>query len=58
MVITKSTPDGVEVDLDFVEPFKANNKVVFRFEAEGNTMRVTWTMSVTRNLLFAVLGKI
>jgi hypothetical protein len=51
MAITKSTPDGVE-------PFKANNKVVFRFEAEGNTTRVTWTMSGTRNLPFAVLGKI
>jgi hypothetical protein len=58
MAITKSTPDGVEVDLDFVKPFKANNKVVFRFEAEGNATRVTWTMSGTRNLLFAVLGKI
>lgn len=58
MVITKSTADRIEVDLDFVKPFKANNKVVFRFEAEGNATRVTWTMSGTRNWVFALLGKL
>ena len=56
MVITAATPDRVQLDLDFVKPFKANNKVVFRFEAEGNGTRVTWTMSGVRNLLLAVMG--
>lgn len=58
MVITAEADDRVDVDLDFVKPFKANNKVVFRFEPEGNGTRVTWTMSGTRNLLLAVMGKL
>jgi hypothetical protein len=58
MVITGATDDRVALDLDFVKPFKANNKVVFRFDAEGSATRVTWTMSGTRNLLFALLGKL
>ena len=56
MVITAAPADRVQLDLDFVKPFKANNKVVFRFEAEGNGTRVTWTMSGARNLLLAVMG--
>ncbi len=58
MVITKSTPDCVEVDLEFAKPFKASNKIVFRFDAEGSATRVTWTMSGTRNVVFAILGKL
>ena len=56
MVITNATPDRVDLDLHFVKPFKANNKVVFRFEPEGNATRVSWTMSGERNALLAVLG--
>lgn len=56
MLITGVTADHVELDLDFVKPFKAKNKVVFRFEAEGNGTRVSWTMSGVRNLLLAVMG--
>jgi len=58
MVITNATDDRVDVDLDFLKPFKANNKVVFRFESEGDSTRVTWTMSGTRNVLLAIMGKL
>jgi hypothetical protein len=58
MTLTGADPDRIALDLDFVKPFKANNKVVFRFEPEGDRTRVTWTMSGTRNLVFAVLGKL
>jgi hypothetical protein len=58
MVITGAAADRVEIDLDFLKPFKAKNKVVFRFEAEGSGTRVTWTMSGVRNLLLAVMGKL
>lgn len=58
MAITGAAPDRLDLDLDFVKPFKANNKVVFRFEPQGNGTRVTWTMSGTRNLAFAVMGKL
>lgn len=58
MVITSVTPDRIDIDLDFVKPFKASNKAVFRFDADGNATRVRWTMSGTRNLLLAILGKL
>lgn len=58
MVITGATADRIELNLDFIKPFKANNKVVFRLQGEGNGTRVTWTMSGTRNVLFAILGKL
>jgi hypothetical protein len=58
MLITNATSDRIDLDLDFVKPFKANNKVVFRFEPEGNATRVTWTMSGARNALLAVMGKL
>lgn len=56
MHITESRADRIALDLDFVKPFKANNTVVFRLEREGDATKVTWTMSGTRNVVFAVLG--
>jgi hypothetical protein len=56
MVITAATNERVELDLDFVKPFKANNKVVFRFDADGGGTRVTWTMSGVRNVMLAIMG--
>jgi len=56
MAITGATADRIDLDLAFVKPFKADNKVVFRFDPEGSSTRVTWTMSGKRNLLLAVMG--
>jgi hypothetical protein len=56
MVITGAAGDRVELDLDFVKPFKAKNKVVFRFEPESAGTRVTWTMSGARNVALALMG--
>ena len=58
MHITSATPQRIDIDLDFVKPFKANNKAVFRFDADGNATRVTWTMSGNRNVALAILGKL
>jgi hypothetical protein len=58
MVITSATSDRIELDLNFEKPFKANNKVVFRIESKGTATGVTWTMSGTRNVIFAALGKL
>jgi hypothetical protein len=58
MLITSATPHRIDIDLDFVKPFKANNKAVFRFDAEGSSTRVTWTMSGTRNVLLTLMGKL
>jgi hypothetical protein len=58
MVITAVEHDRVALDLDFAKPIAANNKVVFRLDAEGDATRVTWTMSGTRNIALAILGKL
>jgi hypothetical protein len=58
MVVTGATPARIDIDLNFVKPFKANNKAVFRFDAEGNATRVSWTMSGTRNVLLAIMGRL
>ena len=58
MLVTGATSDRIDLDLAFLKPFKANNKVVFRFQPEGNATRVSWTMSGTRNVLLAVMGKL
>jgi|SRR5579872_2023472 len=58
MLVTGAATDRIELDLDFVRPFKAKNKVVFRLEPDGSGTRVTWTMSGMRNVLLAVMGSL
>ncbi|UDY24970.1 SRPBCC family protein [Nocardioides sp. Kera G14] len=58
MTITLSTADAIAIDLEFVKPFKASNKVIFTLRPTGPATEVTWTMSGERNLAFTVLGKL
>ena len=58
MVITGATPHRIDIDLHFVKPFKANNVAVFRFDAEGTATQVSWTMSGTRNVWMALMGRL
>jgi uncharacterized protein YndB with AHSA1/START domain len=55
MQITESAPSSrILIDLDFVKPFKASNKVEFTFEPQGDGTRVNWAMT-GRNIF---IGKI
>ena len=59
MTITSSTLERIEIDLEFIAPFKASNKCTFELLAAGpnsSGTRVVWTMSGQRNIVFAVLG--
>jgi hypothetical protein len=58
MEITGSTPERIDIDLEFLKPFKASNKTVFSLQPEGDGTRVVWAMSGERNLAFAVMGKL
>ena len=58
MDITNSTPDRVEIDLKFMEPFQADNKTTFDLVPQGDGTRVVWTMRGERNLMFTVMGKL
>ena len=44
MEITEVAPSRVAIDLDFVKPFEAHNKVVFALVPKGDATEVTWTM--------------
>jgi carbon monoxide dehydrogenase subunit G len=46
MEISGTTPPRlVTIQLDFVKPFEAHNRVDFRIEPQGETTRVTWAMT-------------
>ena len=44
MEITEAAPARVAIDLDFVKPFEAHNKVVFALAPKGDATEVTWSM--------------
>jgi hypothetical protein len=44
MEITDATASRVALDLDFVKPFEAHNKVVFILAPKGDATEVTWAM--------------
>ena len=58
MEIVESTPERIEIDLEFLKPFKARNKTVFELQPRGEGTQVVWTMSGERNLLLALMGKL
>lgn len=53
MTILESRPgEFIRINLEFLKPFKANNKAEFTFKAEGGQTVVTWTMLGKNNFLF------
>ena len=58
MAITGSTPERIDIDLEFIQPFKAQNKTVFNFTPESDGTRVAWQMSGRRNLLMHIFGRL
>ena len=44
MEITDATASRVALDLDFLKPFEAHNKVVFTLVPKGEATEVTWAM--------------
>ncbi|BDH56337.1 SRPBCC family protein [Tsukamurella sp. PLM1] len=59
MTISDSVPPrSVDVDLEFHKPMAANNHVRFDIEPDGDSVRVTWTMTGVTTGLFALIGRI
>jgi hypothetical protein len=44
-IVEASAPSRVGLNLDFLKPFEAHNKVVFALQPEGAATNVTWTMT-------------
>lgn len=58
MQITGSTPERIDIDLEFIKPVKARNRSVFAFKPEGDGTHVSWTMTGRRNLLMHLAGRL
>jgi len=44
MEITEAATNRVALDLDFVKPFEAHNKVEFTLQPKGDATELTWAM--------------
>lgn len=58
MEITASDPTQVELDLQFLKPFKATNVTRFDLVPDHGGTEVSWTMTGDRNPVMAVLGRL
>lgn len=57
MRMTAIKPERIDLDLEFLKPFKAQNKIDFVITPEGDGTRVAWTMSGHRNVVMAAMGR-
>lgn len=51
MRITSSTPERIEIDLNFVKPFKAENKVTFTLAPIHGGTGLSWAMTGRNNFI-------
>lgn len=58
MEITAATPERIDIDLEFLKPFKASNTTIFELRSEGEGTRVVWTMAGERPAVMALLGRL
>lgn len=58
MRITDSTPEQIDVDLSFVKPFRADNRVTFELVPANGGTQVTWKMTGVQTGLSALFGKL
>ena len=56
MEITRSVPSSnIELDLNFLKPFKASNVTEFKITQNGNTSNVNWEMRGPLNLFMKIM---
>ena len=49
-------PSRLQVALDFLKPFKSSSTTTFDLTPEGESTRVTWTMTGRKTLMTRVMG--
>jgi hypothetical protein len=57
MEITGSTPEGIEIAVEFLKPFKASNQTRFSFEPAGDGTQVRWVMTGEQAGMMALFGR-
>ena len=57
MEISGTTPPNlVTIQLDFIKPFEAHNRVDFKIEPQGDATRVTWAMNGPAPYITKLMG--
>lgn len=56
MEITEAEPNHLAIDLQFIKPFEARNVAEFDLEPEGDSTKVTWSMSGPNLFIGKVMG--
>ena len=57
MEITEAVePSTVQIALDFLKPFKSSSTTTFNLKPQGDTTKVTWTMTGPKTLMTRVMG--
>ena len=58
MEITRSTPEGIAIALEFLKPFKSTPTTEFSFAPDGDETVITWTMTGEQKGLMSVFGRV
>jgi len=58
MEITGSTPEGIDITVEFIKPFRATNLTRLSFEPSGSGTVVRWVMTGEHKGLMGVFGKV
>lgn len=57
MEILDTTPNArIDIRLNYIKPFKAENRTVFLLSVRGEETEVSWEMSGTKNLVMKIFG--
>lgn len=57
MEIVEAAPKrGIDIRLDFIRPFRANNRAAFAFTQAGDATRVTWSMQGIAPFVARLMG--
>lgn len=58
MVLTRSEPTVVDVDLRFTAPFRSTSEAAFRLHPVSGGTRVVWTMTTPQTFMSRMMGKV
>lgn len=58
MHVVTVEPDLVEIDIEFLKPWKAENRSHFKLQETGEGTVVAWSMSGEQNLMMKVMFKV
>jgi len=55
-IVDADAPNELGIKLDFIKPFKAQNRTVFTLVPDGEHTAVTWTMTGPKTILSKIMG--